>query len=189
MKAKDVANQHQLDVAGFIAWLNGSGYKWSTSMGNVNIDDRQDMDEIAAAYKREIAAAQEMREGVVDVLITTGFSFDGYTIVKYSGVISADEVVEISSVSMGFWSGTKVTKPGEAFTVGLSHIRRNALARLKESAYALGCNAVIGVDFDYLSLDAPAIGSLPKSYIFGVTVSGNAVTIEGSGRLGSGAVG
>jgi uncharacterized protein YbjQ (UPF0145 family) len=31
----------------------------------------------------------------------------------------------------------------------LTVIRRNALADLKEQAYELGCNTIIGVDFDY----------------------------------------
>ena len=34
----------------------------------------------------------------------------------------------------------------------LAKIRRNALRELKEAAYDLGCNAVIGVDFDYITL-------------------------------------
>jgi uncharacterized protein YbjQ (UPF0145 family) len=61
-------------------------------------------------------------------------------------------------------------------------IRRNALSELKEAAYALGCNAVIGVDFDYLTLD-PQTGNLNggtiyQPYVFGVTANGNAVIIE-----------
>jgi uncharacterized protein YbjQ (UPF0145 family) len=61
-------------------------------------------------------------------------------------------------------------------------IRRNALADLKEAAYALGCNAVIGVDFDYLILDPETVsgtgGVLYMPYVFGVTANGNAVIIE-----------
>lgn len=157
MKAKDVASRYDLDLPHFIGWLNGSGYKWSSSMGTVNIDDRQDIDEIVAAYRYEITSAHEMAEGVVDILITTGFSFDGYTIVKYSGIISADE-----------FASYLLTKPGDPSMVAFAPIRRNALAKLKESAFALGCNAVIGVDFNYLAL--------PQLY--GIAASGNAVIIE-----------
>jgi uncharacterized protein YbjQ (UPF0145 family) len=64
----------------------------------------------------------------------------------------------------------------------LVHIRRNALVELKEAAYALGCNAVIGVDFDYLTMDPETVGSnggtLYLPYVFGVTANGNAVCIE-----------
>ncbi len=66
----------------------------------------------------------------------------------------------------------------------LVHIRRNALAELKEAAYNLGCNAVIGVDFDYLTLDPETVnangGTLYLPYVFGVTANGNAVVIEKS---------
>ena len=64
----------------------------------------------------------------------------------------------------------------------LVKIRRNALAELKEAAYALGCNAVIGVDFDYLTLSPETAnfggGITYMPYIFGVTANGNAVVIE-----------
>ena len=68
----------------------------------------------------------------------------------------------------------------------LVHIRRNALAELKEAALALGCNAVIGVDFDYLTLDPESAtssgGTLYLPFLFGVTANGNAVIIEKDSR-------
>ena len=64
----------------------------------------------------------------------------------------------------------------------LTIIRRNALRELKEAAYDLGCNAVIGVDFDYLTLDPQTAnssgGTTYLPYVFGVTANGNAVIIE-----------
>lgn len=64
----------------------------------------------------------------------------------------------------------------------LTVIRRNALNELKEAAYDLGCNAVIGVDFDYLTLDPQTAnwndGTTYQPYVFGVTANGNAVMIE-----------
>ena len=64
----------------------------------------------------------------------------------------------------------------------LVQIRRNALNELKEAAYELGCNAVIGVDFDYLTLDPETAnfngGTTYLPYVFGVTANGNAVIIE-----------
>ena len=64
----------------------------------------------------------------------------------------------------------------------LTQIRRNAIAELKEAAYDLGCNAVIGVDFDYITLDPQTAnllgGTTYLPYVFGVTANGNAVIIE-----------
>ena len=64
----------------------------------------------------------------------------------------------------------------------LSVIRQNAIRELKEAAYDLGCNAIIGVDFDYIDL-APETanssgGTTYYPYIFCVTANGTAVTIE-----------
>ena len=71
---------------------------------------------------------------------------------------------------------------GEKLMQSLTIIRRNALRELKEAAYDLGCNAVIGVDFDYLTLDPQTAnssgGTTYLPYVFGVTANGNAVIIE-----------
>ncbi len=70
----------------------------------------------------------------------------------------------------------------------LGEIRRQALSELKDAAYTLGCNAVIGVDFDYLTLDPETVnsngGTLYLPYVFGVTANGNAVIIEKNGNSG-----
>jgi uncharacterized protein YbjQ (UPF0145 family) len=61
-------------------------------------------------------------------------------------------------------------------------LRRNALTELKQAAHALGCNAVIGVDFDYITLEPETAnnqgGVTYLPYVFAVTANGNAVTIE-----------
>lgn len=64
----------------------------------------------------------------------------------------------------------------------LVSLRRNALTELKDAAYDLGCNAVIGVDFDYITLDPETAnfggGTTYLPYVFCVTANGNAVVIE-----------
>ena len=61
-------------------------------------------------------------------------------------------------------------------------VNEAAKQRATKAAYALGCNAVIGVDFDYLTLDPETVnasgGTLYMPYVFGVTANGNAVVIE-----------
>jgi uncharacterized protein YbjQ (UPF0145 family) len=112
------------------------------------------------------------------MLITSGFNFDGYTIIKYSGYISGDDAISVDRGSVIFGSGTDIK---DKLMESLVIIRRNALAELREAAYALGCNAVIGVDFDYLTLDPQTAnlsgGTTYQPYIFGVTANGNAVVI------------
>ena len=120
-------------------------------------------------------------EALSKMLITSGFNFDGYTVTKYSGYISGDDAVE---VDRGFAYFGRNTKDG--LMNALVEIRRNALQELKEAAYNLGCNAIIGVDFDYITLDpqtADIAGhTVYQPYIFGVTANGNAVVIEKNGE-------
>ena len=126
-------------------------------------------------------AEQDKQQALASMLVTSGFNFDGYTITKYSGYISGDDAVSMDRPSHGFWGGVH-GDVGEDLLRGLSHIRRNALAELKEAAYALGCNAVIGVDFDYLTLDPETVnnqgGVLYLPFLFAITANGNAVIIE-----------
>ena len=84
------------------------------------------------------------------------------------------------SVDRGYaWADVSVR---DKLMASLSEIRRNALRELKEAAYNLGCNAVIGVDFDYITLDPQTAsiggGTVYQPYVFCVTANGNAVVIE-----------
>ena len=125
-------------------------------------------------------AALERQEAASRMLITSGFNFDGYHVTKYSGYISGDDVVQISRGTDGIFS--RAQDVGESLSAALVQIRRNALQELKEAAYDLGCNAVIGVDFDYITLDPETAniggGTTYLPYVFCVTANGNAVVIE-----------
>lgn len=137
-----------------------------------------------AALEEQMAAEKaenEKKQAMASMLITSGFNFDGYTITKYSGYISGDSAVSMDRPQHG-WLGGVNKDVGSDLLAGLSHIRRKALEELKEAAYALGCNAVIGVDFDYLTLDPETAtsggGTLYLPFLFAVTANGNAVVIE-----------
>ena len=114
---------------------------------------------------------------MAQMLITSGFNFDGYKIVKYSGYISGDDAMTVSRGSSFTDGGVR-----DNLMASLVQIRRNALRELKEAAYDLGCNAVIGVDFDYITLDPQTAnitgGTTYQPYVFCVTANGNAVIIE-----------
>lgn len=143
-------------------------------------------EQAARAKEREVIdnqkrAAEHKQAALASMLITSGFNFDGYTVTKYSGYISGDDAVQADRPTRG-WTGKMSGNVGEELLAGLGQIRRNALAELKEAAYALGCNAVIGMDFDYLTLDpetvTPQGGTLYLPFLFAVTANGNAVVIE-----------
>lgn len=130
--------------------------------------------------KRLEQAEQEKQKALASMLITSGFNFDGYKIKKYSGYISGDDAISIDRGTAGFFGNA--TDVGESLTKSLVKIRRQAINELKEAAYDLGCNAVIGVDFDYITLEPETAngsgGTTYLPYVFCVTANGNAVIIE-----------
>ena len=139
--------------------------------------------ERAEQAKLDAEEDDRMQAAFSKMLITSGFSFEGYRITKYSGYISGDDAIEVPRGTAGlFGYSLAETKVGDALMASLTQIRRNALRELKEAAYHLGCNAVIGVDFDYITLDPvtanAAGGTTYLPYVFGVTANGNAVVIE-----------
>lgn len=211
MKTKDIAKSNGLDPKAFDGWLKQSGYAYKSGMTGLTVDDNPDtVVELVRRYNEHLQeeqerlaqeqarlaeetanaerAAQEKAQYLASMLITSGFNFDGYTITKYSGYISGDAAVQVDRPKDG-WFGVK-GNVGDDMMASLVHIRREALAELKEAAYLLGCNAVIGVDFDYLTLDPETVnssgGTLYLPFLFGVTANGNAVTIERKERTGLG---
>lgn len=204
MKSKIVAKEYGIDADQFEIWVAGTNYKTKISFmtGECEIHDSQDIPSVVEHFKHDMLAAEKLRaeeaknadkaqqdaeieaknkqQTMASMLITSGFSFEGYSIKKYSGYISGDDVVQIDRGSGGWFS--QATDVGESLMQSLVHIRRNALMELKEAAYDLGCNAVIGVDFDYLTMDPETVnasgGTLYMPYVFGVTANGNAVVIE-----------
>lgn len=150
------------------------------------VEEKEEIDLETAKKLQEEAERQRIAEeakqkACAEMLITSGFSFDGYKITKYSGYISGDDAVSIDRGKDGFFF-SNAANVGEKLTKSLVQIRRQAINELKEAAYELGCNAVIGVDFDYITLEPETANSLGGTtylpYVFCVTANGNAVIIE-----------
>ena len=154
----------------------------ATEEEKAEIAERKEQERIREEQERmreeqeRLKKEQEKSQALASILITSGFNFDGYKIVKYSGYISGDDATEIPRG--GIFSGNN----GKNLTDALVKIRIQALKELKEAAYDLGCNAVIGVDFDYITLEPETArltgGTLYEPYVICVTANGNAVIIE-----------
>lgn len=196
------------NINGFVQFMKENNLSYTKSFLSISVEDHL-VDEyirayrINSEYKAKLAAEEELRQAALraeaekkfaeerakieaqeteknramaQMLISSGFSFDGYKIVKYSGYISGDDATQIPR------SGVFGGRNGENLTQALVKIRRQALMELKEAAYDLGCNAVVGVDFDYITLEPETAnfngGTLYEPYIICVTANGNAVVIE-----------
>ena len=210
MKTKDIARSHQFELSVFDRWLRQSGFQFKSGITGLSVDDDANVDELIFHYtqyllqenelqvQEKIRFAQEQerlaqerasaekaeevkQQAMASMFITSGFNFEGYSITKYSGYISGDGAVSMDRPSHGWFSGTS-KDVGDDLLAGLSDIRQKALAQLKDAAYELGSNAVIGVDFDYLTLDPETAsssgGTLYLPFLFAVTANGNAVVIE-----------
>lgn len=189
MKTKEIAEKYGVDKSRFENYVRNSDLPYADKITGMVIEDK-DVERCLKAYKNylyriaeeEKAAAEEAvykQQLMSEMLISSGFHFEGYRIVKYSGYISGDDAVQIPRGSGHWFSGTN---HGENLTNALVQIRRQALLELKEAAYNLGCNAVIGVDFDYITLEPETAnssgGTTYEPYVICVTANGNAVVIE-----------
>ena len=171
MKIKEISAKFNINGNTFEMFVKKNNLPYSEDffMRDMIIDDNVVLDYV-----------QKYQETLAEMLITSGFSFEGYTITKYSGYISGDDAISVDRGLAVF--GTTGVDVKDKLMESLVIIRKNALRELKEAAYELGCNAVIGVDFDYLTLDPQTAnlrgGTTYQPYIFGVTANGNAVVIE-----------
>lgn len=196
-KVGDIAEQLGVSAKQLESWIRIQGdIPFGIARGGLEIDEG-DVEDIIERYRgvMEIQekeeeerrkSAEEQRERAIrerelekelsKIMISSGFDFDGYRIVKYSGYISGDDATEIPR------GGLFSQNNGQNLTDALVKIRRRALRELKEAAYDLGCNAVIGVDFDYITLEPETAnitgGTSYEPYVICVTANGNAVTIE-----------
>ena len=183
MLARDIVKNYGIDLIAFMEFVKT--YKLNhaqTPQGemivpDVNIEEYvQRFKEHQERKEQELIEEEKKQKALSRMLISSGFSFDGYKIVKYSGYTSGDDACQIPR--SGIFGGDN----GANLTNALVRIRRQALKELKEAAYDLGCNAVIGVDFDYITLEPETAniggGTLYEPYIICVTANGNAVIIE-----------
>lgn len=194
MKSKEISKLYGIDSMEFETFLKKNRLSYDETVFGYAVPDSRvekyvemfksaklEQQRLADERKRQQEyEVEQKRIAMANMLITSGFTFDGYKIVKYSGYISGDDAVQVARGTASWWGGT--TDVGESLMKSLVRIRRNALNELKEAAYALGCNAVIGVDFDYITLDPETAnssgGTTYLPYVFGVTANGNAVIIE-----------
>lgn len=130
------------------------------------------------ALKRQMLEEELRRvETVVKTMpITSGTSFEGYRIVKYGGYVSGDEVVTLSD----HFFGSSFNK--DAINDAIKQCRMVAIKELKQAAALQECNAVIGLDFDYINIDRTGHGLITDttyniSHII-LTANGTAVQIE-----------
>lgn len=114
--------------------------------------------------------SKQFEKDITSYMMTTGYTFEGYNIVAYHGIIGAESVL-----GTGFLSSFDASVSdmfgyeSESFMGKLKEARTSATKRAVERAVAAGGNAVIGVDIDY---------TMFGNNLIGVIFNGTSVTIE-----------
>lgn len=112
----------------------------------------------------------EIQKKAMTQKITSGYSFEGYRIMDYVGVISGETVIGtglLSEFTASFDDAFGMES--NSFASKMRKVKENALTKLKMQSAFVGGNAVIGVDFDYLTF---------SNNMIGVSANGTAVVIE-----------
>lgn len=124
------------------------------------------------AYEIELGRALDLQfKRLMDNhLMTTGYYFDGYRIKGYNGVISGSVVLGTGFLSeFGASISDLFGSQSELFSDKLETARELALKNLvKKSAQNSG-NAIIGIDFDYITF---------SNNMIGVVANGTSVVVE-----------
>lgn len=83
------------------------------------------------------------------MIVTTTFSFEGYRILEYKGVVRGI-VVRSPTISQGILGGLKSILGGRigAFTEMCEQARQQAYESLVQHAEELGANAIVGLRYD-----------------------------------------
>lgn len=103
---------------------------------------------------------QELSEKTKNYIITSGYDINNYEISNYLGIISGSVVLGTGLLSefessISDFLGTQ----SEEFSNKLEKARKAALSKLiDDAANYIECNAIIGVDFDYITFSNNKIG-------------------------------
>ena len=118
-------------------------------------------------------ATEEIKKAKIDaIMLTTEAYPQGLTITRRIEVVTAECAFGMN-IFKDLFAGVRDIVGGRSAAVQktLRDSRRTALYELKKEAHAVGANAVVGVDLDYVELSAA--GSMVL-----LVASGTAVTIE-----------
>ena len=128
--------------------------------------------QIVAAASEDLQRKERRESEIEAIMLTTEAYPQGLTITRRIEVVTAECAFGMN-ILKDLFAGVRDIVGGrsEAVQKTLRDSRRTALYELKKEAHAVGADAVIGVDLDYVELSAS--GSMVL-----LVASGTAVTVE-----------
>ena len=108
------------------------------------------------------------------MLTTTTHTLQGKNIQQFKGIVSGETIIG-ANIVRDFFAGIRDIVGGRSgsYEKVLREAKDTALKEMEEEAQKMGCNAVIGIDLDYESIQT---GS--GSNMLMVTASGTAVITD-----------
>lgn len=105
----------------------------------------------------------------IAMFITTTFSFDGYRIVQYKGLVRGI-IVRAPTITQGIFGGLKNIIGGRigAYTEMCEQARQQAYESMLQHARELGANAIVGVRYD--AAEVVSQGSATEVLCYGTAV-------------------
>ena len=138
----------------------------------VRVPEEKELEAFKDAVKQEEnrrIQEENIRAELNKIKITTGYNFEGYNITEYKNVISGECVLGTGFLSELFASTSDLLGiTSDSFSEKLKAAKNQALLSLRVSCYKENGNAIIGVDFDYITF---------QNNMVGVVANGTAVKI------------
>lgn len=199
MKTKEIARKYNIDQLEFEIFIEKNKIQHTYILGfamqipDENVETvvseykawtvkKRDEQEKQKEAKKALALAQELaakeeqavlakrRATLANMMVTTGYHFESFKIIKYMEIVSADTVLGTGMFSE-FSAGVSdfFGAENDSFCTKIQQARQSAQKKLTLQACEKGANAIIGIDFDYIVLGQNMIG---------VSVTGTAVIVE-----------
>ncbi len=142
----------------------------SVTSSSPNIFDFQQKEEYKNVDEDFFEKDEDFKRDFINHLLTTGYDFQGYIIKKYLGIVSGETVLGTGFLSefrasFSDFFGTK----SNSFEKKLEEAKTAATRKLISNSLSMGGNALIGVDFDYITF---------SNNIIGIVANGTSVLIE-----------
>ena len=113
-----------------------------------------------------------------DILMTSTHVLQGYEIVEYLGMVTAEAFAGTSVISDIFASFSDVLGgTSKSYNKELKNLRKIAIDSIYEEAKLLNANAVVGINFDYNEISGQG------KQMFMITITGTAVIIKSNLEL------
>ncbi len=130
----------------------------------------KEQEEIERAQEKQLRIQKLLSEKKDSIILTTGYSFYGYKIIEYKGIISGECALGTGFISewgasLADFTGTNST----LFSNKLKRAKDYAISELVTECCLLEGNAIVGIQFNYTTF---------TKNIMGVIANGTAVVIE-----------